>query len=119
MTQLMNDQKVPLYGNGENIRNWMYVEDNCRGIELLLRKGKAGEIYNLGTDNHLTNLQLTHKLLQLFNKDESSIEFVPDRLGHDQRYSIDSSKAAALGWKPEWDFDEALRLTANWYRDLN
>lgn len=113
---LLDDKRVPLYGDGMNVRTWMYVEDNCAGLETVLRSGTPGEIYHLGSDTEMTNIELTQKLLKLCGKDESLIQFVPDRLGHDARYAIDSTKAMELGWRPCWNFDDALAATVDWYR---
>jgi len=107
ITNLLDGLKVPLYGDGMNIRDWVYVEDNCAAIDLLLRHGEAGEVYNVGGGNEISNLELTKQILELCKCDESSIEFVEDRLGHDRRYSVDCSKVIAMGWKPEIDFDVA------------
>jgi dTDP-glucose 4,6-dehydratase len=117
VTNLFEGHKVPLYGDGGNVRDWCYVEDNCAGVDLVLRHGDAGEVYNVGAGNEITNKELTHKLLALCGRDESFIEHVTDRLGHDRRYSIDTGKVRALGWKPESNLDEALAATVDWYRD--
>jgi dTDP-glucose 4,6-dehydratase len=108
---------VPLYGDGGNIRDWLFVEDNCRGVDVVLRQGAIGEIYNIGAHNEITNRDLTHRLLALCGRDESFIEPVDDRLGHDRRYSITTEKIAALGWKTQVGLDEALERTVAWYRD--
>ena len=117
VTNLLEGHKVPLYGDGMNVRDWCYVEDNCTGVDLVRRQGVVGEIYNIGAGNELPNRELTMKILTLLGHDESMIEPVTDRLGHDRRYSIDTSKVRALGWAPEHDLDEALALTVSWYRD--
>lgn len=117
VTNLMDGKKVPLYGDGQNIRDWTPVMDNCKGVDMVLRQGEIGEIYNIGADNEITNLELTMKLLELTGNDESSIERVEDRLGHDLRYSIDTSKVQALGWKPVETLDQALTDTVKWYSD--
>ena len=101
VTNLADGLKVPLYGDGLNIRDWTYVPDNCAGIQKVLHKGVEGEIYNIGAGNELTNKELTHAILERCGKDETSIEYVEDRLGHDRRYSIDTTKIRALGWKPK------------------
>jgi dTDP-glucose 4,6-dehydratase len=116
VTNLLDGRKVPLYGDGLNVRDWCYVEDNCAGVDLVLRQGAVGEIYNIGAGNELPNLELTHRLLALLGHDESMIEPVADRLGHDRRYSIDTTKVRALGWRPARDLDEALAATVEWYR---
>jgi dTDP-glucose 4,6-dehydratase len=116
-TNLLDGQKVPLYGDGGNIRDWCYVEDNCKAVDVVLRRGEIGEIYNIGAGNEITNRDLTHRILAILGKDESSIQPVADRLGHDRRYSISTEKIEALGWRPERDLDEALEATVGWYRD--
>lgn len=116
VTNLLDGVKVPLYGDGLNVRDWCYVEDNCAGVDLVLRQGDVGEIYNVGAGNELPNRALTERILELLGADDSSIEYVTDRLGHDRRYSIDTSKVRALGWAPDHDFDTALAATVEWYR---
>ncbi len=117
VTNLLDGAKVPLYGDGLNIRDWIFVEDNCAGVDMVLREGVTGEIYNIGGGNEITNRELTERVLALCGADESSIEYVADRLGHDRRYSLDCSKARALGWKPARDLGDALEATVSWYRD--
>jgi dTDP-glucose 4,6-dehydratase len=117
VTNLLEGRKVPLYGDGMNVRDWCYVDDNCRGVDMVLRKGEIGEIYNIGADNEIPNRELTERILALLGADESMIEYVEDRLGHDRRYSIDCSKVRALGWAPARELDEALDTTVQWYRD--
>ncbi|MBW3627053.1 MAG: dTDP-glucose 4,6-dehydratase, partial [Actinobacteria bacterium] len=117
VTNLLDGRRVPLYGDGGNIRDWCHVEDNCIAIDLVLRLGLTGEIYNIGAGNEITNRDLTERLLVLCGRDESMIEYVTDRLGHDRRYSIDASKITALGWRPRWDLDAGLEATVAWYRD--
>jgi dTDP-glucose 4,6-dehydratase len=117
VTNLLDGIKVPLYGDGMNIRDWCYVGDNCAAVDLVLRTGMVGEVYNIGAGNEITNRELTEKVLELCGADESMIEYVVDRLGHDRRYSIDTSKVHALGWHPERALDEALGATVLWYRD--
>ena len=116
VTNLLDSRKVPLYGDGMNVRDWCHVADNCAAIDLVLRQGAVGEIYNIGAGNELANHELTQRLLALVGADESMIEHVPDRLGHDRRYSIDSGKVRALGWAPERSLDDALAATVEWYR---
>lgn len=116
-TNLLDGANVPLYGDGGNVRDWCYVGDNCSGVDLVLRSGAIGEVYNIGAGNEITNRDLTTRLLTLLGADESRIDHVTDRLGHDRRYSIDTSKAQALGWKPSRTLDEALDATVGWYRD--
>ena len=117
VTNLIDGKKVPLYGDGMNVRDWCYVEDNCTGVDLVLRQGNVGEIYNIGAGNEVTNRLLTESILEFLGKDDSMIEHVEDRLGHDRRYSIDISKVRALGWAPKREFREALEATVAWYRD--
>jgi dTDP-glucose 4,6-dehydratase len=114
-TNLIDGGTVPLYGDGLNVRDWCYVEDNCAGIDTVLRAGELGEIYNIGGGNEITNRELTERLIELCGRDESAIEYVEDRLGHDRRYSVDCSKVRALGWAPRHEFPEALARTVRWY----
>jgi dTDP-glucose 4,6-dehydratase len=115
VTNLADDQSVPLYGDGLNIRDWTYVVDNCAAVHTVLDRGVDGEIYNIGAGNELTNKELTLAILTRCGKDESSIEHVEDRLGHDKRYSIDTTKIRNLGWAPERTFEDALDETVAWY----
>lgn len=116
ITNLLQGQKVPLMGQGENIRDWLYVGDHCRAIDIVLQKGKIGETYCVGGEER-SNLEVTKKILQILGKDESFIEFVEHRLGHDFRYAIDSTKIEQLGWKVEHSFDEWLSETVKWYQE--
>jgi len=116
-TNLLDGKKVPLYGDGLNVRDWLFVEDNVRAVDLVLRQGLPGEIYNVGAHNELPNVELTKRLLALCGRDESFIEPVADRPGHDRRYSITVDKITALGWRTEADLDDALERTVAWYRD--
>ena len=117
VTNLFDGKKVPLYGDGENVRDWLHVDDHARGILAVLEGGRAGEIYNIGGGTELTNRELTKKLLELCGADETSIEPVEDRLGHDRRYSVDWSKIQReLGYEPRVDFEEGLAATVAWYR---
>ncbi len=115
-TNLLDGKKVPLYGDGLNERDWLYVDDHCAGVHLVLHQGAAGEIYNIGAGNETPNRVLVDKLLALLGKDESSVEYVEDRLGHDRRYSVDIGKITELGWRKERTLDEALEATVDWYR---
>lgn len=117
ITNLLEKKKVPLYSRGENRRDWLYVEDNCEAIELIFERGVAGEIYNVGGGNEMSNRELTQKILDLFGCGEEWIEYVADRPGHDLRYAIDSSKVRGLGFRPRHSFDEALEKTVAWYRN--
>ena len=108
--------EVPIYGSGKNVRDWIYVLDHCEALERVFERGKPGEIYNISGDNGCENVEVVRRVLKLMGKDESLIEFVEDRPGHDVRYSLDSSKIGSeLGWSPRHDFDEALKLTVEWY----
>jgi dTDP-glucose 4,6-dehydratase len=113
--KLIQDEKVPIYGDGMNVRDWLYVEDHCAGIYLILTKGLPGEIYNIGGGTELTNVELTKKLLSLLKIDESRIEYVSDRLGHDRRYSVNVRKIETLGYKPSQNFQSNLQLTLDWF----
>ncbi len=117
VTNLIEGRNVPLYGDGGNVRDWCHVADNCAGVDLVLRTGTVGEIYNIGAGNEITNLDLTHRLLSLMDCGEDRIDRVEDRLGHDRRYSIDCSKVRSLGWSPTRQLDDALADTVTWYRD--
>lgn len=116
-TNLLDGRTIPLYGDGMNVRDWLFVADNCRAVELVLRSGTVGEIYNIGAHNEITNRELVDKLLSLTGRGDDAIEWVTDRPGHDRRYSIATDKIAGLGWRPERDLDEALAETVSWYRD--
>ena len=116
-TNLLDGKKIPLYGDGLNERDWLYVDDHCSGVHLVLEKGTVGEIYNIGAGNETPNRVLVDKLLALHGKDESSVQYVQDRKGHDRRYSVDITKITKLGWKRQRSLDEALEATVAWYRD--
>ena len=116
VTNLMDGKNIPLYGDGLNVRDWCYVEDNCAGVDAVLRKGEIGEIYNIGAGNEITNRELVSRLLELMGLGEDRIDHVADRLGHDRRYSISIAKAEALGWSPDRQLDEALAATVEWYQ---
>ncbi|MEA3488868.1 MAG: dTDP-glucose 4,6-dehydratase [Candidatus Omnitrophota bacterium] len=115
ITDLLEDRKVSLYGDGGNVRDWLFVKDNCAGIDLVLRRGKPGQIYNIGGGCCLSNLELTGKILSVMGKGKESIEYVNDRPGHDRRYALDSSRVKELGWAPEAGFDRNLEETVRWY----
>jgi dTDP-glucose 4,6-dehydratase len=115
-TNLLDGGRIPLYGDGLNERDWLYVDDHCTGVHLVLHEGEPGEIYNIGAGNETPNRVLVDKLLALLGKDDSSVEYVPDRLGHDRRYSVDIAKITALGWTKRRTLDEALAETVDWYR---
>ena len=107
--------KVPIYGTGKNVRDWIYVLDHCEALDLVMREGDKGEIYNISSGEEKTNLEVVRIILDLMGKDESLIEFVEDRPGHDLRYSLDSSKIRELGWKPKHSFKEGIKKTVEWY----
>jgi len=111
----LQDKTLPIYGNGMNVRDWIYVIDNCEGIALAGEQGKSGEAYNIGGGNERTNLDIARTILSILGKPESLIEHVTDRLGHDLRYALDCSKMRELGWKPQYLFMDALELTCTWY----
>jgi dTDP-glucose 4,6-dehydratase len=117
ITNLVDDIPVPLYGDGQNERDWLHVDDHCRGVDLLIDKGVDGEVYNIGGGNQVKNVDLTHKLLELVGKSTSLITPVADRPGHDRRYSLDTNKLEALGWQPQEPFEEGLAKTVRWYRE--
>lgn len=118
VTRLMNNSKVPIYGNGQNTRDWIHVEDHCRALYLVLTNGQAGEIYNIGGGKELKNIDLAKMLIVLTGKDDSSIEYVSDRLGHDLRYSVDSEKISReLGFEPSIEFNSGLESTLRWYME--
>ncbi len=118
VTNLLEGKKVPVYGNGKNVRDWLHVDDHCRGIHKVLMNGKSGEVYNIGGGRELTNNEITSLILAAMGKDESSIEYVEDRKGHDLRYSVDWTKIKnELGYEPQVKFEDGLRDTIQWYRD--
>jgi dTDP-glucose 4,6-dehydratase len=117
ITNALDDLPVPLYGEGLNIRDWLHVTDHCRGIDVVIERGTAGEVYNIGGGNEVRNVDLTRALLRLAERPDSLIKPVQDRLGHDLRYSLDTTKLKKLGWKPEVAFEEGLKGTVRWYRD--
>src|SRR5213593_744289 len=116
ITNALDDTPLPLYGDGRNVRDWLYVLDNCAGIDLVLRKGAEGEVYNIGGGHEVENIVLTRQILQLTGKPETLIQPVKDRPGHDRRYSVDSKKVHQLGWTPRHRFGDALRATVEWYK---
>ncbi|MGP1348058.1 MAG: dTDP-glucose 4,6-dehydratase [Stomatobaculum sp.] len=114
----LNNEEIPVYGAGENVRDWLYVTDHCAAIDLVVRKGREGEVYNIGGHNERTNLEVVQTILRALGKPESLIRFVKDRPGHDRRYAMDPTKIEAeLGWKPEHTFDTGIPLTIRWYLD--
>ena len=117
ITNALDDQPLPLYGDGRNVRDWLYVLDNCAAIDLVLRRGRDGEVYNVGGGHEVENVVLTHEILRLTGKSEALIRRVSDRPGHDRRYSVDSTKMRRLGWTARHPFAAALETTVRWYRE--
>jgi dTDP-glucose 4,6-dehydratase len=116
-TNALEGQPLPVYGDGRQVRDWLWVEDHCAGIELVLRRGEPGEVYNVGGDDERENVEIVSRILELTGADESLIRHVEDRAGHDRRYSLDTSKLRALGWAPRKPFDEGIAETVAWYRE--
>lgn len=115
-TKALKDEKIPVYGDGLNIRDWLHVEDHCSAIDLVLHEGKAGEVYNIGGNNERTNLQIVNTILKELGKSQELISFVTDRLGHDRRYAIDATKIRKeLGWQPKYVFETGIKQTVQWY----
>ena len=118
ISRALNDETIPVYGNGENVRDWLHVKDHCVAIDLIIHKGKVGEVYNVGGHNERTNLEVVKTILKALNKPETLIYYVADRPGHDLRYAIDPTKLETeLGWKPEYNFDTGIAQTIQWYLD--
>ncbi len=118
ISNALEDKKLPIYGDGKNIRDWLHVYDHCQAIDLVLHEGKLGEVYNIGGHNERQNIQIVKLILEALGKDESLIEFVADRLGHDRRYAIDADKIRnELGWKPKYTFETGIKETIQWYLD--
>lgn len=116
ISRALNNEELPVYGKGDNVRDWLYVRDHCTAIDLILKKGREGEVYNIGGHNERTNLEVVQTILRVLGKPESLIKFVADRPGHDRRYAIDPSKIVnELGWKPEYNFDTGIVKTIEWY----
>ncbi len=116
ISRALANEELPVYGKGENVRDWLYVTDHCKAIDLILKKGRVGEVYNIGGHNERTNLEVVKTILKALNKPESLIKFVTDRPGHDMRYAIDPTKIETeLGWKPEYNFDTGIKKTIEWY----
>jgi dTDP-glucose 4,6-dehydratase len=116
VSNAIEDKDLPLYGKGENIRDWLYVEDHCQAIELILRQGVLGEVYNIGANTEIRNIDVATQIVELLKKPEGLIKFVKDRLGHDMRYALDCTKIHDLGWMPQTDFAEGLGKTVQWYK---
>ncbi|WP_106767212.1 dTDP-glucose 4,6-dehydratase [Paenibacillus faecalis] len=118
IARALNDEPLPVYGDGLNVRDWLYVEDHCRAIDLVLHQGRDGEVYNIGGNNERTNIDIVKTILKQLGKPESLITYVEDRLGHDRRYGIDPTKMVKeLGWKPEHNFESGIQKTIQWYLD--
>ena len=116
ITNALEDRDLPVYGDGKNVRDWLYVSDHCSAVHFIIENGKLGEVYNVGGGNELQNIHITHQILEQLGKSADLIKFVKDRKGHDLRYSLDCSKLNQLGWMPEHSFDEALAETIQWYQ---
>lgn len=114
--KILRGEAVPIYGDGKNMRDWIFVLDNCRGIDMIIRAGEC-DIYNIGADNHVSNLSLVRSIISLLGKSDAKIEFIADRKGHDRKYAIDSAKLKSLGWKPEAEFGRELSDTIEWYKE--
>ncbi|WP_226670488.1 dTDP-glucose 4,6-dehydratase [Metabacillus litoralis] len=117
ISRILNGQKVPVYGDGKNIRDWLHVNDHCTAIDLVMHEGVNGEVYNVGGHNERTNLEVVKTIIKTLGKSEELIDFVEDRLGHDKRYAIDPTKLVNLGWKPTYTFDTGIAQTIQWYLD--
>ncbi len=117
ITNALDDLTLPLYGDGKNVRDWLYVLDNCQAIDVIMHNGEIGETYNIGGGNEMQNIQITELILKLLNKPKTLIKPVPDRLGHDRRYSVNFDKIEKLGWKPSHKFSDALKETIRWYQE--
>ena len=118
ISRALADESLPVYGSGENVRDWLYVKDHCSAIDLVMRKGRDGEVYNIGGHNERTNLQVVKTILKELGKPETLITYVKDRPGHDMRYAIDPTKIRSeLGWQPETSFDDGIKQTIRWYLD--
>ncbi len=115
VTNALEEKKLPIYGDGKNIRDWLYVEDHCEAIQFVIDNGKIGDIYNIGGGNELTNIEITDLILKETNKSDTLKKFVQDRLGHDRRYSLNCKKLANIGWQPKHDFHKAMKFTVDWY----
>lgn len=115
VTRAAAGKSLPLYGDGTNVREWTYVADNCRAVDLVLREGEPGEVYNVGSGRELTNREVTERILDAVGASENLIEFVEDRPGHDERYALDTARIESLGWTPEWSFEEGLQRTVEFY----
>ncbi len=117
ITNVLEGKKIPVYGSGKNVRDWIFTKDFCSAANFVMRYGKTGEVYNIGAGNELTNLEVVRKILSILGKDDSWFEYVPDRPGHDFRYSVDARKINELGWQPKITFEQGLRETVEWYKN--
>jgi dTDP-glucose 4,6-dehydratase len=117
VTKLLRGERIPIYGDGKNVRDWLHVSDHCQAIYTVLLKGAPGESYNVGGGTELTNMELTKQILEILGKDVDRIDFVSDRLGHDYRYSVDWSKIKKLGYEPQINYAQGIRKTIEWYID--
>jgi dTDP-glucose 4,6-dehydratase len=117
VTNALEDRPLPIYGDGRQVRDWLYVLDNCAAIDLVLRRGRDGEVYNIGGGHEVANLSITREILRLLRKPESLIQPVTDRPGHDRRYALDATKIGRLGWAPRYPFASALEATVRWYHE--
>lgn len=117
ISRVLNDQKVPVYGDGKNVRDWLHVLDHCSAIDLVLHSGEIGEVYNIGGHNEQTNLEVVRTIIEALGKSDDLIEFVEDRLGHDKRYAIDPTKIEQLGWRPVYDFETGITQTVDWFME--
>ena len=115
VTNALEDKELPIYGDGRNVRDWIYVKDHCDAIEFLIHNGENGQVYNVGGGNERMNIEITDLILKHLNKPESLKKYIDDRLGHDRRYSVDTTKIRNLGWSPQHDFEEAMAFTIDWY----
>lgn len=117
ITNALDDKSLPVYGDGKNVRDWIYVQDNCEAVEAVMEHGRDGEVYNVGAGNEKENQEITRTILSILDKPESLIQYVEDRKGHDRRYALDTGKIRNLGWQPRHTFEEAMDKTVAWYRD--
>src|SRR5439155_1355002 len=117
VTNALDGEPLPLYGDGRQVRDWLHVDDHCAAVELVLRQGEAGQVYNIGADEEHENVELTKMIVEHLGADRSLVRSVEDRAGHDRRYSLETAKVRALGWQPRRDWGEGVRATIDWYRD--
>ncbi len=117
VTNALEDQDLPIYGDGKNVRDWIYVEDHCSAIDVVIERGENGEVYNIGSGNEKTNLDITHLILDSLGKSRDLMRFVTDRLGHDRRYSLNREKIKGLGWTPQHEFEQGMEATIRWYQN--